>query len=125
MINDDMERIKREIMASTLPIYVTTEFPQLAVRYRIEVDDVRNLFYEIVCDSRFDTCKDNDDRLRRAVSQLGIVCNQRFKKQEAVDFVNSFAQYLYDKIDHIVIVKGIVMSDDPKWEFYFDNQVYL
>lgn len=121
---DTRDGIKKEIMGMQLPYRITKEFHEVAERYNLQMNVIEDLFYDIACDSKLDSCKSMEDRLDEASNHLAVVCNKKYKRQEVVTFNDPASQQLYDMISRVLVKQGKLKSDEVLLEFHINDGVH-
>jgi hypothetical protein len=115
--------IAEVIMKAKLHASTEEKLAELAERYGTPIDTMRDMFYNSACAINFNTAKDIKGEVKRALEKLHFTCHNKFKKQENVTLGDAGAQFLYGKIERVVISKGVDLVDVPNWEFWFDDQI--
>jgi len=123
--SDDSKRaeISEAIRKAKLHTSTDGKIAGLAERYDTSIDTIWDLFYDAACAINFNTAKEINGEINRVIERLKFVCHNKFKKQEIVTLDNAGAQQLYNKIERVVISKGVDLVDIPNWEFWFDDQI--
>ena len=122
---DVTERAKsrEEIMISKLPSDIERELSKLVLQYNQSYAEVEKLFYKTACDSKFDSCKDVNEKFAQALDTFKTTFSHKYKKQELVTFDGDVgAQAIYDMIDHVLIKKQKLSSDDTVWEIHINDK---
>jgi len=120
MITPTREEIITAV-ANNPPVYVTKAFAVNQERYNLQLDVIKNIFFDIACDSRLDVCKDMNERLGQASNHLAVVCNQKYKRQEVVTLNDPASQKLYDMITKVVVKTGRVEKDVVLHEYHITD----
>ncbi|HZY26219.1 MAG TPA: hypothetical protein VFE71_10355 [Bacteroidales bacterium] len=123
--SDDTKRAEISEAIRKAKLHTSTEgkIAGFAERYDTPIDTIWDLFYDAACEINFNTAKEINGEVNRVIERLKFVCHNKFKKQEIVTLDNAGAQQLYDKIERVVISKGVDIIDVPNWEFWFDDQI--
>ena len=111
------------IMKAKLHVSTEEKLAELAERYDTPIDTIRDMFYDAACAINFNTTKDIKGEVKRALEKLHFTCHNKFKKHENVTLSDAGAQFLYGKIERVLISKGVDLVDVPNWEFWFDDQI--
>lgn len=116
-------KIREDVMTSKLPSDIAKELQKLGTRYNQSYAEVEKQFYNVACDSKFDSCKDVNERFAQALEPFKVVFSQKYRKQELVTFDDDFgAQTIYDMIDHVVILERTLSNDETIWELYINDK---
>ena len=100
-------------MKAKLHLSTEERLAELAESYGTPIDTIRDMFYDCACAINFNTAKDIKGEVKRALEKLHFTCHNKFNKQENVTFGDAGAQFLYGKIERVVISKGVDLVDVP------------